>query len=118
MMNKLNASTLIAAIACTANGLAIKTNLESSASATATYTSISENDELLLQTGESMDIEFAEWSFRFNEGQSSSGVWIDKFELKLQDDGNLVLYRHSAVGTKAIWASDTTFKGHNLKLWL
>merc|ERR1719418_428867 len=103
MMNKLNASTLIAAIACTANGLAIKTNLESSASASATYTSISESDELLLSTGESMDIEFAEYSIRFEEGGFSE--WIDKFELKLQDDGNLVLYRHSAVGTKAIWAS-------------
>ena len=63
-----------------------------------------------------MDIEFAEWSFRFEEGGFVE--WIDKFELKLQDDGNLVLYRHSAVGTKAIWASDTYCNGCYLKLWL
>ena len=61
MINIRNTSSLIAAIAYAANAL----NLQSSASASATYTSISKNDELLLTTGGSIDIEFADWSFKF-----------------------------------------------------
>jgi len=51
-----------------------------------------------------MEIEFKEW-FRLTEGDDKKD--IDKFVFTLQDDGNLVLYRHDEGGSKAIWASDT-----------
>jgi len=51
MINIKNISTLIAAIACGANAVAIETNIQSSTSTSATKTSISSNDELLLETG-------------------------------------------------------------------
>ena len=111
-----NTSTLIAAIACAANAVGVETKIQSSTSASATYTSISDNDELLLETGESMEMEFKE-HFRLTE-DSTSGKKINKFEFILQDDGNLVLYRYDEGGSKAIWASDTDGKGDNLKLWL
>ena len=39
-------------------------------------------------------------------------------ELRLQDDGNVVLYRYDEGGMKAIWASDTDGRGNNKILWL
>ena len=62
-------------------------------------------------------MEFKE-TFRLTEGTDREKKEIDKFEFKLQDDGNLVLYRHDEGGEKAIWASDTDGAGNNLKLWL
>jgi len=52
MINIRNTSTLIAAIACAANALAVRTNLQSSASACSAKTSISKDDELLLKSGQ------------------------------------------------------------------
>ena len=112
MINIRNTSTLIAAVACAANAL----NLQSSASASATYTSISADDELLLKSGETEDVTFHK-KFRFTEGDDDEKD-IHSFDFTLQDDGNLVLYRNDDGGRKAIWASDTNGAGDNLKLWL
>ena len=62
-----NTSTLISAIVCAANALAVSTKLQSSASAT--YTSISKDDELLLKTGDSEVKEFKK-NFRLTEGDN------------------------------------------------
>merc|ERR1711997_968648 len=93
--------------------------LESRTSTSATYTTISRHDELLLETGDINTKEFSE-KFYLTEGNTTlrdRKKQIDKFEFILQDDGNLVLYRYDDEGKKAIWASDTS-KDEDLKLWL
>ena len=78
MINIRNTSTLIAAIACAANAL----NLQSSASASATYTEISNDDQLLLKTGESEDVTFTK-KFRLTEGRNTDEKDIHSFEFIL-----------------------------------
>merc|ERR1712083_857770 len=107
MINIRNTSTLIAA-----NAL----NLQSSASASATKTSISERDVEIIRTGETLTENFHN-KFRLTEGDGDEKD-IQSFDFTLQDDGNLVLYRNDDGGRKAIWASDTNGEGDNLKLWL
>merc|ERR1719189_1069323 len=63
-----------------------------------------------------MEVEFQE-KFWLTEGDSRAKD-IHSFEFKLQEDGNVVLYRDDDGGRKAIWASDTNGAGNNLKLWL
>ena len=124
MINIRNTSSLIAVIACAVNAVPVRTTnpeLESRTSTSATYTTISRHDELLLETGDINTKEFSE-KFYLTEGNTTlrdRKKQIDKFEFTLQDDGNLVLYRYDDEGdSKAIWASDTDGAGNNLKLWL
>ena len=120
-MNFRNASRLFAAIMCSASAVSIEAKINAAATATATDIEISSKDIRILRSGDSKVVNFKEkfWLTEYQFDKRADDIKdIQKFQFKLQNDGNVVLYRYDDGGDKPIWASDTHCNNCDLTLWL